>query len=134
MGTGLAISGPISDGAASSGISLAGGGTLTLSATNTYSGGTTIAAGRLITTAAGTLGTGPVSVAAGATLELAGTVSAMSPAMNVSNSGSLVICGSAASQNVGTLTGPGNTAVNGSLSAYQIRQNSLTIGSGAAVR
>ena len=131
-GTGLTISGPISDGVASSGISLAGGGTLTLSATNTYSGGTTIAGGRLITTAAGTLGSGPVSVAAGGTLALAGSVSAMSQSMNVANSGSLLVCGSAA-QTIGTVTGPGNTVVSGSLSAYQIRQNSLTIGSGAMV-
>ena len=39
-GTGLTISGPISDGGRTNGISLSGGGTLTLAGANTYSGGT----------------------------------------------------------------------------------------------
>ncbi len=77
-------------------------------ATHTYTGGTTIASG--------------------ATLQLAGSVSTMSQSMNIANSGSLVVA-STTNQNVGTILGStGNTTVNsGSLTAYQIRQNSLTI-------
>ncbi len=48
--------------------------------------------------------------------------------MNIANSGSLLVS-SSANQNVGAVTGSGNTVVNAgaSLTAYQIRQNSLTI-------
>ncbi len=77
-------------------------------ATSTYSGGT--------------------NVAFGATLQLAGSVSALSQSMNIANSGSLVVA-SSTNQNVGTILGStGATVVNsGSLTAYQIRQNSLAI-------
>ncbi len=77
-------------------------------ATSTYSGGT--------------------SIASGATLQLAGSVSTMSQAMNIANSGSLVVA-SSTNQKVGTITGTGGSVVvnSGSLTAYQIRQTSLTI-------
>ncbi len=76
-------------------------------ATSTYSGGTT--------------------VAAGATLQLAGSVSALSQSMNIGNSGSLAVA-SSTNQNVGAITGTGSVVVNsGSLTAYEIRQASLTI-------
>ncbi len=109
------LSGVLADGTAGSKLALSVGGTgvwVLSGATSTYTGGTTI-------------GTG-------ATLELAGPVSALSQAMNVANSGSLVIAG--ANQTVGTVSGTGSVAVNsGSLTAYQIRQNALTIGTGATV-
>jgi autotransporter-associated beta strand protein len=47
-----------------------GGGKLTLSAANTYSGGTTVSAGTLDASVNGALGSGNVTVASGATLEL----------------------------------------------------------------
>jgi len=108
------ISGVLSDnGSAQLAVAVGGTGVwVYCGATNTYSGGTTIAPG--------------------ATLELAGSVATLTSSMNIANAGTLMICGN--NQVVGTVTGSGNTAVNcGSLTAYQIRQNSLTIGSGATV-
>ena len=74
------------------------------------------------------------SVSSGATLELAGSVSQLSQAVNIGNNGTL-LDSSSVNQNVGAVTGTGSTVVNagGSLTAYQIRQNSLSIGGGAAV-
>ncbi len=75
--------------------------------TSTYTGGTTI---------------GP-----GATLQLSGSVSALSPSMSIANSGSLVVA-SNANQTVGAITGAGTTAISsGSLTTYQIQQSSLSI-------
>ena len=73
------------------------------------------------------------SVAGGATLKLAGSVSDLNQGVNIANNGTL-LDSSSVNQNVGAVTGSGNTVVNsgGSLTAYQIRQNSLTI-SGSAV-
>ncbi len=71
--------------------------------------------------------TGGTTIGAGATLQLAGATSQLSQTMNVANSGSLIAAGSG-NQNVGTVLGTGSVVVNsGSLTAYQIRQNSLTI-------
>ncbi len=103
------LSGVLADnGAGKLAVSVSGTGLWVYSgATNSYTGGTTIAAS--------------------GTLRLAGSVSTMSQSMNVANSGSLVVA-SSTNQNVGTVTGTGTTVVNsGSLTAYQIRQNSLTI-------
>ncbi len=108
--TGLnTISGALADnGAGKLAVAVGGTGLWVYSGTaKTYSGGT--------------------SIGAGATLELAGSASQLSQTMNVANAGSLLVAGSG-NQNVGTVTGSGDTAVNsGSLTAYQIRQNSLTI-------
>ena len=84
---------------------------------------------------AATIGTSlTASVSSGATLELAGAVSQLSQAVNIGNNGTL-LDSSSVNQNVGAVTGTGNTVVNssGSLTAYQIRQNSLSIGGGATV-
>ena len=68
--TQLTVSGTISETGGSRAMSLSGGGTLTLSSANIYSGGTTVSAGTLRTTADGALGSGPLAVnsASGATL------------------------------------------------------------------
>ena len=84
---------------------------------------------------AATIGTSvTASVSGGATLELAGAVSQLSQAVNIGNNGSL-LDSSSVNQNVGAVTGTGSTVVNagGSLTAYQIRQNSLTISGNATV-
>ena len=84
---------------------------------NTYSGGTTIAGG--------------------ATLELAGSVSALGQSMNIVNNSTSAngLHATGSNQVVGTVTGSGDTVVESgaNLTAYQIRQNSLTIGSGGIV-
>ena len=84
---------------------------------------------------AATIGTSvSASVSNGATLELAGAVSQLGQAVNIGNNGTL-LDSSGANQNVGAVIGTGNTVVNsgGSLTAYQIRQNSLTINGNATV-
>ena len=109
------LGGALSDnGSAKLAVSVGGTGVWVYSgAANTYSGGTTIAAG--------------------ATLELAGSVSALSQSMNIANSGSLLVA-SSTNQKVGTILGTGSVTVSsGSLTAYQIRQNSLTIAAGGKV-
>ncbi len=90
-----------------------GGGTLKL---NVTSGAPTIAAGLA------------ASVASGSTLELAGSISQLTTAVNIANSG-MLLDSSGANQNVGAVTGTGSVVVNagGSLTAYEIRQNALTI-------
>ena len=68
------------------------------------------------------------SVSSGATMDLAGAASQLSQAVNIVNAGTL-LDSSNVNQNLGAVTGAGNTVVNtgGSLTAHQIRQNSLTI-------
>ena len=100
-GTSSTISGPISDGTSGSTMALSiGGGTWTLSGTNTFSGGTTIGAGTLVLGASGgttgSLGTGNVSVASGANLTFAeGTTTGFSYtfANNISGAGSVTKSG-----------------------------------------
>ncbi len=101
-----------------------------------------------VTTGAPTIGTGvTATVASGTTLELAGSVSALgTPAgiptrnlvdvtnnSNVATIGGLHVTGT--NQLVGAITGSGDTVVEStaSLTAYQIRQNSLTINGGGTV-
>ncbi len=113
-----------------------GTGILTLTGANSYSGGTTVNGGTL--RLAATVGTpmigGTAAVSNGATLELAGLVSQLSQSVNVANAGTL-LDSSSMNQNVGAVTGTGNTIVNasGSLTAYDIRQNTLTIAGNAKV-
>ena len=92
------------------------GGTLRLN----YSGSPTIGSGITAT------------VSGAATLELAGGASQLSQSVNIVNNSSAasgLLDSSSTNQNVGAVTGTGNTVVNsgGALTAYQIRQNSLTI-------
>ena len=92
------------------------GGTLRLN----YSGSPTIGSGITAT------------VSGAATLELAGGTSQLSQSVNIVNNSSAasgLLDSSSTNQNVGAVTGTGNTVVNsgGTLTAYQIRQNSLTI-------
>ncbi len=79
-------------------------------------------------------GTVSGSVSNGATLELASSVSQLSQMVNIANAGTL-LDSSSINQNVGVVTSTGNTIVNagGSLTAYEIRQNSLTITGNAKV-
>jgi autotransporter-associated beta strand protein len=57
-GTSLLISGPISEGGGSQGLTFSGSGSLALSGTGTYTGGTTVSAGTLIVTSASALMSG----------------------------------------------------------------------------
>ena len=117
----------------------AGAGTFELDAPPNLGTGSTISVSggtlRLKYSSGATLGTNiTASVSGGATLELAGSVSQLSQSVNIVNSGTL-LDSSSGNQNVGTVTGSGNTVVNsgGMMTAYQIRQNSLTISGNAKV-
>ncbi len=84
-----------------------------------------------------TVGTGvKATVAAGATLELAGLAASLNQSVNITNNSAAATTGglyiSGTNQVVGTIAGSGSTVVGsastpGSLTAYQIVQNSLTI-------
>jgi fibronectin-binding autotransporter adhesin len=124
-----------------------GGGTLTLTGSQTWGNGATVAVqsgtlrynlagGAMTSVAAGN----NVTVANGATLELAGGNSALSDNVrnvdivnnNTSTTGVVV---SGTNQAVGGISGSGSTSVqaNASLTADSIVQNTLTIGSGGSV-
>ena len=78
---------------------------------------------------------GGAAVSGSGTLELAGSVSQLSQTVNIANNSSAagtiggLLVSSNTAQKVGTILGTGNVVVNSgaSLTAYQIRQNSLTI-------
>jgi autotransporter-associated beta strand protein len=65
----ITVGGVIGNGSNAYGLTKAGAGTLTLTATNTYKGGTTVSAGALAANAAGALGTGNVTVQGGTLTE-----------------------------------------------------------------
>ncbi len=114
------LGGTISDGAGGAMLALdVQGGAWSLTAADSYSGGTTIEVD--------------------GTLQLFGAISSLTQSMNIVSAGALIVSGGV-NQNVGTITSSGDSgsvssvAVNsGSLMAYQIRQNALTIGAGATV-
>ena len=157
----LDISGPISEAASHTGqsITLTGGGTLQLDATNTYTGATNVSAGTLLITSTANIASTSISVSPGATLQLVGTTAALPSNANISNGtgsgahGNFVMTGTA-TQTVGVIAGtsymvPDSNAVNAtaysgnttvgdgntaaSLTATQILQNSLTINAGSTV-
>jgi fibronectin-binding autotransporter adhesin len=109
------------------------GGAIAFSGTNTYTGATTVAAGTLQLT--GSALSTSATVASGATLDLArpGNASALAAATPVANDGLLDI--STAGQQVGAVSGIGNTSVanSSSLTADSIVQNTLSIGAGGSV-
>ena len=126
------------------GLTMSGAGTLELQTVPVLAAGSTVAVsgGTLrfnVSSGGSSLGPGTfVSISGGATLELAGTVSALGQSVNIANnsqSADGLLVSSAVNQNVGSVTGSGNIVVNAgaSLTAYQIVQNSLTIGSGSTV-
>ncbi len=89
-GTGnFTLSGPLSNGSATTGISITknGAGILTLSAANTHTGNTTVTGGSLNLTGSGLLGTGALSLASGTSLNLY-TASTLS--QTISGSGAIV--------------------------------------------
>jgi T5SS/PEP-CTERM-associated repeat protein/autotransporter-associated beta strand protein len=105
-----------------------GGGTLLLTAANTYSGATTIEEGRFKVTGS-ILKTNGITVKEAGILELAKTSgNATAATLNIDNAGTILV--STGSQNVGAISGTGITQVIGSakLTAQSIIQNSLTIG------
>jgi hypothetical protein len=136
----------LNDGGAPRTITKVNSGTLEIQGASTLTGGTSILVnvGTLRfnnTTGAATIGAGvTATVAPGATLELAGNISDLSspsPASardNIANNskqtsgGSLLVSGT--NQQVGAITGIGDTAVNAgaSLTANSIVQNALVIG------
>ncbi len=117
----------------------AGAGTFELDAPPTFTaGGNLVVSGGTLRLKYGSPatfgGTVTGAVANGATLELAGSVSQLSQMVNIANAGTL-LDSSSANQNVGAVTSTGNTVVNtgGSLTAYETRQNSLTVTGNAKV-
>ena len=94
-GSSLAVSGVMSGSGANQSLTLTGGGTLTLSNTNSYSGGTIVAAGTLRTTANGALGGGPVAVRSAGTdtplVDVGGNESVGGLSGSVAGSGSATV-------------------------------------------
>jgi autotransporter-associated beta strand protein len=134
------FAGALQDGVGGGALSLlkSGSGTLTLGGSKAYKGNTTVNAGTLrfaLTSGSPTIGAGATAtVASGATLELAGSVSALSSGsnrVNVSNGSSapgLLVSGT--QQQVGNIDGTGTTHVNAGsdLTANHIIQSALVIG------
>ncbi len=129
------IAGVLADnGSAKLAIAKSDGGTWRLTGANTFTGGISVSGGTL--RLAATSGTpaigGGAAISGSATLELAGSVFQLSQSVNIANTSSAtagLLVSSSTAQKVGTILGTGNTVVNtgASLTAYQIRQNSLTI-------
>ncbi len=140
------ISGVLADGSGSSKLAIFkdGVGTWILTAANSFTGGMTVYSGTLRfanTTGTNATVAGVATISNGATLELAGTSAGLSQSANVVNNSSgaagtpagLHVTGT--NQLAGTVTGSGNTVVEpgASLTAYQIRQNSLVINGNGSV-
>ncbi len=139
-GNPLNVSGVVSLGGFT--LTKAGTGTLRVNSAPNLANNSTIlvnaGALRIAPTSAATVGTGvTATVASGATLELAGSASALSAGANraaitnnsqQSSGGSLLVSGT--NQQVGAITGTGDTVVNGGadLTANSIVQNALVIG------
>ncbi len=114
-----------------------GTGTLTLSGSKAYSGNTAVNAGtlRFALTGSSTIGAAATAtVSSGATLELAGSVSALSSGTNrvniTNNSSSPGLLISGTHQQVGNIDGSGTTQINAGsdLTANRIVQGALVIG------
>ncbi len=141
---------------ANQGITLAGGGTLELAATNTYTGPTKVNSGTLRIDAGASIASTAITVKAGGTLQLAGTTNALPAAANIATKGGgpgadgAVSISGTATESIGTITG--DSSINGdgaqvytgsttvgdginvaSLTATQILQNTLTINANSTV-
>ena len=112
------ISGVIADGATPGDVVKNGGGTLILTAANTYTGATTIAAGTLLVNGTQT-GTGATTVGSGATLGGSGTLGG---AVVVQSGGILSPGGTAFGNSVGTLTMGSLTLNAGAVLNYELGQ------------
>ena len=138
------------------GITLAGGGTLELAATNTYTGPTHVNSGTLLIDAGASIASTSITVGMGGTLQLAGTTHALPSTANIKTSGSgaandgAVVLAGGTTESIGAITSDpttnadgaqvyaGNTTVGdgasaASLTATQILQNTLTINAGSTV-
>ena len=116
-GTALDVSGAIGESGGSRGITLAGGGTLTLDSANSFSGGTIVNAGTLTTTTDGALGTGPLSVnsSGGATIvNLGGSETLAGLSGNVSGGGSARV-NVAAGKTLAVAQSSGNSTFDGTV-------------------
>jgi autotransporter-associated beta strand protein len=111
-GSGLNISGPISESGGTKFLAKTGNGILTLSASNTYTGATQINGGVLELTSAGQISaSSPISTADGTTLQI-----------------------DAGSHALGTISGTGTlNLTSGDLTANSICQDTLTLGAGATL-
>ena len=87
-GSGLTFGGPINDGSASNGITLSGGGTLILSASNGYSGGTTINGGLVMLSGSGALASA-ATVNSGGSFATSSLTPAL-PSVSVAGGGTLL--------------------------------------------
>ena len=135
----IVISGAISDGDASHGITVSGSNSVTLSANNTYTGGTTVTGATLNIPSGGVLnGTTSVITQSGAALNLSnGTITMGASANGVFGVGygatgtSTVTVGSGSVLNVGN--GGGRTFIGGGPSSGPYGNGQLTINAGGLV-
>jgi hypothetical protein len=143
-GSTLTISGAFATSGANPTVALNGSGTLRITSPPTFVANTSIQVngGKLKFSAASgsaTIGNGvTLTVASGATLELAGSISALSSAVNIANNstqasgGGLIVSGT--NQQAGNINGAGDLVINagGNLTASQVMQNSIVIGGTAS--
>ncbi len=135
------ISGPIGNGSSGAAVALTvQGGDWVLNAANSFAGPTSLTGGQLTVAANGSMvDTSFVSISNGAILQLGGSTSALAASVNVANNSSAPngLHVTSMNQIVGAVSGTGKTVVGdtsaASLTAYQIRQSSLSIGAGSAV-
>ncbi len=115
------------------GITLAGGGTLELAATNTYTGPTHVNSGTLLIDAGASIASTSITVGMGATLQLAGTTHALPSTANIKTSGSgaandgAIVLAGGTTESIGAITSDPTTNVNGA----QVYAGNTTVGDGA---
>jgi autotransporter-associated beta strand protein len=128
----VTISGVISNGTGAGMVEVTGGGTLVLTADNTYTGGTTVEQGTLSISAADNIGTGPLTLDSGTTLDV--TANATLGAITVSGSATLEVASGATLTLSGAIGGAGSITVAGGgtllLNAASTYTGSTTVQSG----
>ena len=111
------------------GITLAGGGTLELAATNTYTGPTHVNSGTLLIDAGASIASTSITVGMGGTLQLAGTTHALPSAANIKTSGSgprAVVLAGGTTESIGAITSDPTTNADGA----QVYAGNTTVGDG----
>ncbi len=110
------------------GLTVSGGGTLTLYSNNTYSGGTTVSAGTLALGASGSIaGSANLTIAGGATFD----VSALASGITLTGSSPQQTLAGSSSSGAATINAPGKTVTlnSGALLSFQANGTGGTVGS-----
>ncbi len=124
----LLISGGISDGSSTFGLTKSGAGTLVLSSSNSYDGVTTANAGILAVSHSSALGTGAATIASGASLELSGGITL---ANALSLSGASVSTLGKVNSVSGSNTIQGTVLLTGNTQSFDVASGATLLVSGA---